>query len=204
MGIGKSKMAGLGKIWIAAVLLCGAAGLAHGSTNDVPAAAELEILPRSAWGAREPSSPLKPFDNSKLTHIVAHWPGSKAAALSTNTAVHLRGYQKWHMEGRKWRDIGYNYAVDAAGRVYELRGWNVGGHVLGSENSRSVGIIFVLGSKQEMTPEMRNSGHALAQWIERKAGKRLKKIGHCDWADKNCPGPYVLPWVRAGMPAAAE
>lgn len=187
---------------IVGVLLLCAAVAALGFANDAQAKAEPKILPRASWGARDPSSPLKPFNNSRLTHIVAHWPGSTAASLITNTAVYLRGYQKMHMEKRGWRDIGYNYAVDAAGRIYELRGWNVGGHVLGAENSRSVGIVFMVGATQEMTPEMRDAGHELAKWIESEAGKKLDKIGHSDWADKNCPGPYVLPWVREGMPAA--
>ena len=40
------------------------------------------------------------------------------------TAPLDRGWQTFHMKTRGWSDIAYNIAVDLAGEVWELRGWD--------------------------------------------------------------------------------
>ena len=165
----------------------------------------MDMRPRADWSAdRAPSAPLAPFEAARLTHIVGHWPGSAGVLAGLSTAALLRGWRDWHMDGRGWRFIGYNYAVDAAGQVWELRGWNVGGHVLGEQNARSVGVVFVLGVGEPMSDAMRDAGAALFAWIEDKAGRGLDRIGHCDWANKACPGPDVLGWIRQGARPASS
>lgn len=158
----------------------------------------VEIISREAWGARSPKSPLVPFSNHKLTHIVAHWPGDARNLANLDTPTLIRAWQNYHMNNRGWKDIGYNFIVDQAGRIYVGRGWNVGGHVLAEQNSISVGVLFAVGNSEPMTDAMRESGAWLYDYIENKAGRELTYIGHCDWANKACPGPSVLAWVRAG------
>lgn len=170
----------------------------------------MNIIPRSDWGARAPSSPLTRLTDSKVSHIVTHWPGStREIGLEDfeDVAARLRGYQAYHMNpiprGRGWRDLGYNYLVDHAGRVWEGRGWNVGGHVLGSQNAISVGVCFLVGPERP-SDAMLNAGAELREWIEARLGRSLDYVGHSDWANKACPGPYVLPWTHAGMLKTAD
>lgn len=162
----------------------------------------MNIIPRSSWGARAPSSPLTRFTDSKLSHIVTHWPGSSreiGLEDADATARRIRGYQAFHMDGRGWRDLGYNYLIDHAGRVWEGRGWNVGGHVLAAQNTISVGVCFLVGPEKP-SDAMLNAGAQLREWIENERLRRaLQYVGHSDWANKACPGPYVLPWTHAGM-----
>lgn len=160
------------------------------------------IQPRTAWRAALPRLSLQRLSNASLTHIVNHWPGDPRNLANRDTAELMRSWQRNHMDTRKWRDIGYNYVVDANGKIWEARGWNVGGHVLGNQNNRSVGILFAVGNNEPMTGAMQNAGHELRAWIEAMAGRELSPIGHSDWANKLCPGPYVLPWTRRGMPRA--
>ena len=51
--------------------------------------------------------------------------------------------QVFHIEGRHWNDIGYNFLVGCDGNIYEGRGWAVvGAHTLGW-NKSAMGISFV-------------------------------------------------------------
>lgn len=166
----------------------------------------MDILSRQVWGARDPSLRLTPFTNSKLTHIVTHWPGDSRTLATLDSARLLRSWQAYHMDVRKWRDIGYNYAIDQAGRVWEGRGWNVGGHVLDDQNARSVGFLFMVGNDEKPTDAMLNSAARLAHdVIERdRLGRKLDYVGHSDWANKSCPGPFIYPWTHAGMLPVAD
>lgn len=163
---------------------------------------DLGIVPRSSWRAAPPRRPeqLKPLEPARLTHLVNHWPGDARNLAGMDTAELLRGWQRYHQRVRGWNDLGYNYVVDAAGTIWEGRGWYVGGHVLGDQNAISVGVCYAIGNSEAMTPAMMNAGHALRAYIEGRAGRELRPIGHSDWANKLCPGPQVLRWTRLGMP----
>ena len=89
--------------------------------------------------------------------------------------------------------------MDQAGRAWEGRGWNVGGHVLGTQNAISVGVCFILGSNERPTDAMLNTGAEVREWIEARLRRGLAYVGHSDWANKLCPGPFILPWTHAGM-----
>jgi len=161
----------------------------------------LAIRPRTTWGARAPRG-TTPFTTSRLTHIITHWPGDPRTLAGRDTPALLRAWQNYHMDVRGWRDIGYNYAVDQDGVAWELRGWNVGGHVLADENKISVGLLLIVGNNEPMSDAMRDTAAQLVDWIEEKRGAQLRYLGHCDWANKLCPGPSVLAWTRAGCKPA--
>lgn len=163
----------------------------------------LNIISREGWGAAPPKGTTN-LVTSQVTHIVTHWPGTTADIIGEDTPKLLRGYQQYHMNIRNWRDIGYNFAVDKFGKIFSLRGFNVGGHVLAAQNKISLGILFVIGNKEPMTREMAASGYYLRKYLEDRMGRELRVVGHCDWANKVCPGPYVLPYTRMGMPLPTD
>lgn len=70
------------------------------------------------------------------------------------------------------KDIGYSTIVDQAGKIYEGRGWNVGGHVLAGQNSISVGVVAAVGNNEPMTDAMREAGAWLYDYIENKANSQ--------------------------------
>lgn len=66
----------------------------------------------------------------------------------SSTQVHgiLRGIQRYHLS-QGWDDIGYNFAVDRFGTIWEARYGSavapiIGGHALGF-NSGSVGVVML-------------------------------------------------------------
>lgn len=58
------------------------------------------------------------------------------------TLATLRAYERYHVRTRRWRAIGYSYAITGNGTVYEGRGAHTGAHTSG-RNSDSVGVLLV-------------------------------------------------------------
>ncbi|WP_238992791.1 N-acetylmuramoyl-L-alanine amidase [Jiangella aurantiaca] len=102
------------------------------------------IYSRAAWGAdeslREQTDPLYGDVQGGFVH---HTAGTNTYTEADVPAI-LRGIYEYHVVGRGWRDIGYNFFVDRFGRIWEGR-WGgidravVGAHVAGY-NSYSVGV----------------------------------------------------------------
>ena len=102
------------------------------------------IHSRAAWGAdeslREQTDPLYGDVEGGFVH---HTAGTNTYTQDEVPAI-LRGIYEYHVVGRGWRDIGYNFFVDRFGRIWEGR-WGgidravVGAHVEGY-NSYSVGV----------------------------------------------------------------
>lgn len=160
----------------------------------------MNIITRSAWGAR-PAKSATPFTDSRLTHIVDHWPGDPRDLAGRDSHALLRSWQNDHMDRRKWRDIGYNYAFDQSGTIFEGRGWNVGGHVLTTreddQNARSVGFLYMVGNNEAPTEAMLAASAFMTRQIFGRLGRALPIVPHSDWANKLCPGPFIMPWTRA-------
>ena len=160
----------------------------------------MNIITRSQWGAR-PAKSTTPFTDFKLTHIVDHWPGDSRALAKLDSAGLMRAWQNDHMNRRGWRDIGYNYAFDRHGNIFEGRGWNVGGHVLTTreddQNARSVGFLYMVGNSEEPTDAMLAASAEMTRHIFGRLGRTLSIVPHSDWANKVCPGPFIMPWTRS-------
>lgn len=55
----------------------------------------------------------------------------------------LKILQNYHINEKKWSDIGYNFLVGEDGNVYEGRGWaKTGAHTKGY-NNKSIGICII-------------------------------------------------------------
>lgn len=160
----------------------------------------MNIISREAWGARRAKS-ATPFTDSRLTHIVDHWPGDSRNLAGRDSHALMRAWQNDHMNRRGWRDIGYNYAFDQNGNIFEGRGWNVGGHVLTTreddQNARSVGFLYMVGNNEAPTDAMLAASAEMTRHIFGRLGRALTIVPHSDWANKLCPGPYIMPWTRA-------
>lgn len=142
-------------------------GARAAALTSVPA-----VIPRSAWGADETIRfdshgevrwGLDYFPLQKL--IVHHTAGSN---YDPNPAATVRAIYHYHAVTQDWGDIGYNYLIDSAGRVYEGRYsrayWSgetptsdngsgltvAGGHAL-QHNSGTMGIAL-LGTFDRVAP----------------------------------------------------
>lgn len=105
---------------------------------------------RAEWGAR----PYRgtPDEAPKLSMAVVH---HSAGATDQPTATILRSIQAYHMDGRGWSDIGYNFAVDPSGAVWEARQGGIDRAIIGAHatgfNARSTGVV-ILGDYDARAP----------------------------------------------------
>lgn len=113
------------------------------------------IVSRKEWGASE-SLREKGFVYSKAVKaaFVHHSATGNGFTCKQAPSV-LRSIYRYHVKSSGWRDIGYNFAVDKCGNIYEGRAGGVakavrGAHTLGF-NTNSMGVA-VLGTYSHSTP----------------------------------------------------
>lgn len=99
------------------------------------------ITERKNWLAQPPLE--KNFLKESAKHvIICHSATEEAFTIAENVLL-VRLIQSFHMDSRKWSDIGYNFLIGGDGSIFEGRGWNViGAHTRGY-NMISLGICFI-------------------------------------------------------------
>lgn len=152
----------------------------------------MKIISRADWGARRPRA--RDFTNwsQRREFVVHHSEGPISQSV--------RSIQDFHMDGRGWSDIGYNFLVDHKGRIYAGRGWLVvGAHATG-HNTSGIGVCVIGRDGADITSAAMASVRELYDEACRRAGRTLSKKGHGDLMATSCPGRVLRAWVHAGMP----
>ncbi|MEU9375538.1 peptidoglycan recognition protein [Streptomyces sp. NPDC048255] len=113
------------------------------------------IVTRKGWGADESlREPGFVYTSTVKAAFVHHSASGNNYACKDAPAV-LRSLYRYHVLSSGWRDIGYNFAVDKCGTVYEGRAGGVSKAVLGAHtlgfNTNSIGIA-VLGTYTSTAP----------------------------------------------------
>lgn len=184
-----------------------------------PAARAPTIYTRAQWGAdeslRDQSAPTYAAVNAAFVH---HTAGSNSYTSAEVPSI-IRGIYAFHVNGRGWRDIGYNFLVDRFGRSWEGRyggmtravvgaqatGMNYdsfGVSVLGNFDvagapSAAVSAVTSLVGWKAQIHEFNPSATALIN------GKRFNAVsGHRDANPTSCPGQYLYAQVPSIRSAA--
>lgn len=163
------------------------------------------ILARSRWTSTAAKGTA--FTWSRVRGIVCHYPamGKSVGVLSEAAETsRLRGWRNYHVGTLRWSDIGYNYCVTQAGRVYSLRGDRVGAHAVG-HNSTTVGVLFMVGDNEALTPAAQGAFRALRATL-RKRGAGSGLWGHTEMSGNStrCPGPFIMADIRSGVLKSAS
>lgn len=178
------------------------------------------ILPRSAWTRSGPlPGHVEPMNG--ITRITFHHSGEQSSSKdvaflgtsAADTIVHLENVRAYHTRpkadgGKGWGDIGYHFAIDRAGRIWQLRSLKYqGAHVLGAD-PHNVGIVC-LGNfnVQEPTAAQKEKLQTFSRLV-RGQYKLVRPVGnanstvfmHCELGMSDCPGKRMrayLPSIRA-------
>ncbi|MGW2282534.1 N-acetylmuramoyl-L-alanine amidase [Streptomyces sp. NPDC001770] len=174
------------------------------------------IITRKGWGADESLRERQFAYTTTVKAAFVHHSATGNNYTCSQSASILRGIYRYHVKSNGWRDIGYNFAVDKCGNIYEGRAGGVtravlGAHTLGF-NTNTMGIA-VLGSFASTNPPTAavNAVAKLTAWklglfginpkgtvtLVSGGGNRYKKgssvkmnaiSGHRDGFATECPG----------------
>lgn len=161
----------------------------------------MEIVMRPGWNARAPSStPLYTTWERRDTFTVHHTAGT--------TGQSVRSIQDFCMDDKGHSDIDYNALVRDDGTIYEGRIgiWLViASHSL-NHNTHSLGVSWI-GNSANTRPSV--AALRSIRWLYDEACRRRRAAGygplaivpHSAQRETACPGTFLTPWVKAGMPA---
>ncbi|MFC8231375.1 peptidoglycan recognition protein [Streptomyces sp. NPDC057287] len=113
------------------------------------------IVTRKGWGADESLRERTFAYTSTVKAAFIHHSATGNNYTCAQAPSVLRSIYRYHVKSSGWRDIGYNFAVDKCGNIYEGRAGGVtkavlGAHTLGF-NTNSMGIA-VLGTFSSKNP----------------------------------------------------
>lgn len=132
-------------------------GTARTAGTALPTAASAPaVYSRADWGARAQAC-APDTASTLLAAVVHHTAGSNSYSTVAQAMQQIRNDQAYHIDGRGWCDIGYNFLVDKWGNVYEGRANSgsrpvIGVHA-GGFNTATVGISM-LGDYSSITPSV--------------------------------------------------
>ncbi|MFD0294275.1 peptidoglycan recognition protein [Streptomyces sp. NPDC127118] len=206
------------------------AGLAPGAQPYI--GPRPRIVTRKGWGADEKLRERKFVYTGKVKAAFIHHSATGNNYKCSQAPSVLRGIYRYHVKSSGWRDIGYNFAVDKCGNIYEGRAGGVtkavlGAHTLGF-NTNSMGIA-VLGTFTKSNPPAAavNAIAKLTAWKlglfganprgkvtlvsggsnKYKKGKKVKLnviSGHRDGFATECPGARLYKKLGSARTSSAK
>ena len=156
------------------------------------------IVTRSQWGAKPWRSTIYRVPMSEKRYFLVHYHGGR---VRDQHGVEVpRNIEAIHL-ANGWAGIGYNFAVDLDGTVYEGRGWDGVGSQCPGRNRDGVGVYVAVGGDQVPTQAALRSVRALRdELVSLRGGAGVREMGHKDGVATSCPGTFLYRWVHGGMP----
>lgn len=166
------------------------------------------IVSRKESGLRAPRYVNRGTLSERST---VHWNGPTITLFGSTVWEHrycsslVRGIQNFHMDGRGWSDIAYNFLVCPHSYVFEGRGLNIINGANGTNTgNRSSHAICVLAGENNPFPEAEKMAiKDCVNYIANKALTSTGAIGHRDHKATACPGNSRYTWIHQGMPISA-
>jgi hypothetical protein len=165
------------------------------------------VIPRAAWTKAGPAKPMVPMNGVEL--VTFHHDGDPGGFYKdgyTETALYLERIRAYHVK-EKFEDIGYHYAIDRAGRVWQLRPVQYRGehvrngydtrHQLHRWNDHNVGVV-VLGNfmLQEPTAAQKAKICVLGAKLRRQYDLSIAQVKvHQELVTTECPGIHMRPYM---------
>lgn len=163
------------------------------STGTATPSPATGVIPRSRWTSAAPRDWLADPMGSVRRITVHHDAIDPMPGTGTDdVARRLDSIRRSHL-GRGWADIGYHYAIDPAGRVWEGRPLRLQGAHVADQNPNNLGIVM-LGNFERQTPTPQ-AIEALDRLIAGEMRKYRISIGevrtHREMAPTACPGRHL-------------
>lgn len=158
----------------------------------------LRIVSRTEWLAQPVEDPLDKIRQPVPWVIISHT-ATESCKTQSECVYRVRLIQMFHVESRKWSDIGYNFLVAGDGSAYFGRGWDyIGAHTLGY-NKYSIGISFIGTFNNDPPPKKQID--ACLKLLKRgvdtgKLAKDYKLFAHRQLASTLSPGDKLYDIIK--------
>jgi hypothetical protein len=156
------------------------------------------IIPRSYWAKDGPDMKrVDPLGEVKL--ITFHHSGDPKVFTSSDfseTAHHLESVRAYH-RSRNFQDIGYHFAIDRAGRVWQLRSLKYQGQHVRYNNENNVGVV-VMGNfdLQDPTEAQKKAILSFGIILRKQFKLPIKRVyTHQEIVSTDCPGKGMQPYM---------
>ncbi len=148
------------------------------------------VIPRSQWALGAPVPTLMNMMRP-VRYITVHHDGSTAfyASDTASSTARLESIRRGH-RGQQWGDIGYHFAVDRAGRVFQCRPLSWQGAHVKDHNDGNIGVVN-LGNFDLQTPTEAQVRGLQKILVSLQAQYRVpvsRVRTHQEWAATACPG----------------
>ena len=161
------------------------------SPSRQPAAVRTGAIPRSSW-AKGNCIPSNMNRMRPVQRITIHHDGMDAFTSTSQSAAsaRLERIRRGHLARGSWGDIGYHYAIDPAGRVWQCRELTWQGAHVKNQNPGNLGIL-VMGNYDRQTLTSTQQAAILA-FVSGQMGQyrvpAARLHTHQELAPTACPG----------------
>ena len=143
---------------------------------------------------RLPKHPTKKYKNRKIDQIesvIIHHSATDISATPDSIARYHVGVNSHLQEGGA-PGIAYHYLIDYKGNVFQVNSLKTIAWHTSGQNTRSVGVCMI-GDFDNQPPsiDQYKSLVKLLRFLKNSLNKRLKILGHREFANKSCPGDHV-------------
>ncbi|MFH0980281.1 MAG: peptidoglycan-binding domain-containing protein [Planctomycetota bacterium] len=147
--------------------------------------------------------------------IIVHYGGGANSAGEPDATLatieyRVRAYEAYHIDGRGWRGLAYQWWFGQDGTCGRARGWNISGAQYSTddmdedgwpENEEAVAVLWVGGGNQQPTPAAIATFERLRAYLEETMGQPMKLYGHQEVDPiahpTACPGPNWMSYIEA-------
>ena len=173
------------------------------------------LVLRNQWEVKQPTPGMKGLDwlngepttkdkrapapkqrwPQKITvhHDAMNWTGQHTYAKAV---ARLRRIREYHVGHNGWADIGYHFAIDGRGHVWQCRQAIYKGAHVGGKNEFNIGIV-VMGNFEEQVPTQ-NQKKSLAYTLRKFKSwwPKAQILGHKEQSPTQCPGKNLMPTLK--------
>ena len=172
------------------------------------------IITRSQWGASDGTPCDSPLTGDRTRGVVVHHTAGSNSYDKADSKAIVRATQAYHVKGRGWCDIGYNFLVDKYGQIFEGRRGGVDRPVRAAHSGNATVNTYTMGVSMMGNYDVTRPSAALKAAMVKLVGWRLgtnfikakgtysiggltlnRIAGHRNVVSTECPGRYGYAWL---------
>jgi len=155
------------------------------------------MITRKQWGAKPLTAYSTTTAPKNRTGIIIHHSVTSEGTNQASVEAILRQIDDYHRR-KGWGGIGYNFAVDHKGRIYEARGRDIVGVHAANHNTLNFGICYIGNTDKHLTVDAVKAIRTLVAELQEAANKKLNVRGHGSVNLTACPGRRLNARLQAG------